>query len=184
MACDVDCAHQAPLCVEYCSGNGHWVVAAAHQQPTYHWIAVEQQLGRAHKIIAKKNHMHLSNLEVVCAEAKAWTAHALPAQSVTRAYIHFPDPWPKRRHHKHRLMHASFLTELARVLIAHGEVTLVSDDRTYVEAAIALFAQQNTWIADLPAPHLSALENYGNSTFAQRWQRLGRAIYLTRWRRL
>ncbi len=67
---------------------------------------------------------------------------ALPAASVTKLFLMFPDPWPKARHAKRRFVHPAFLPEIARVLTRNGEWRIASDDPTYQTWTDAVLAAQ------------------------------------------
>lgn len=80
----------------------------------------------------------------------------LPAQSVNRFYVLFPDPWPKKRHHKRRLISKPFLDQIARLLQKGGELYLASDDAPYVETMFLLLSSHPhfEWVGGItdPAP--------------------------------
>src|SRR5580700_9513896 len=106
---------EAPVAIEYCSGNGEWIIEKAKAHPEYNWIAVEKRIDRVRKIWARGKNAHLKNLLTVFGEAKTFTEHYLRESSISRVYINFPDPWPKNRHAKHRLVQKSFALLLKRV---------------------------------------------------------------------
>ena len=70
--------------------------------PDFNWIAVERDFDRARKIWLKIFRMQLDNLFVVYGEGYVFSRQYLPGASVSEVYVNFPDPWPKRRHAKHR----------------------------------------------------------------------------------
>lgn len=162
-----------PICVEYCSGNGAWIVQRAKQFPDFNWIAVEIRYDRVRKIWSKMKNEQLSNLCVVCGEAWTFTHHYLKNHSIEDAFINFPDPWPKEKHEKHRLMKPRFLDELARVLKKRKKVTFVSDDSDYIEQTTQLFlAHPNFQSYNL----LTEYPEYGTSWFETLWRRKGKHI--------
>ena len=108
--------NEHPVHVEYCSGNGTWIFERAKQFPMVNFVAVEKRFERVRKIWAKAKNAALKNLLIVCGEAHTTTKYYFPNQSVDEVYINFPDPWPKDRHAKHRLIQSPFASELARIL--------------------------------------------------------------------
>lgn len=162
----------APLHVEFCSGNGHWLIEKA-KTTAYNWMAVEIRYDRVAKIVSKIHNEKLTNIFVVWGDARLFLKHYLAAKSVSAAYINFPDPWPKRRHEKHRLINKEFLDNLARVLVPEGKTQFVSDDQTYIERARQQFASHGAYMAPscLPLP-----SDYGSSTFEKLWKEEGRLI--------
>ncbi|MBS0623140.1 MAG: tRNA (guanine(46)-N(7))-methyltransferase TrmB [Verrucomicrobia bacterium] len=176
--------HQQPIYVEYCSGNGHWITEQAQACPHLNWIAVELQFERARKIWAKRENLKLDNLLIVCAEACYFTQHYLPSASIHGVFIHFPDPWPKRRHAKHRLIQPSFLEQVTRVAAPDAEFLFVSDDFSYIEQTLSLLSPMKEWKHCFDAPYFIEQQEYGSSTFALLWQQMGRSFRLTKFKRL
>src|SRR5688572_8934390 len=93
--------------VEYCSGNGSWIAAKALQNPHLNWVAVEQKISRGKKIWSKINNFSLPNLIVLIGEGESSTKRFFPTHSIREIYVNFPDPWPKRRHAKNRIVRTS-----------------------------------------------------------------------------
>lgn len=162
-----------PVCIEYCTGNGAWIEQRALQYPDKNWVAVEMRYDRVRKIWSKIKNGELPNLIVVCGEAWTFTHHYVPTASVEEVYINFPDPWPKEKHEKHRLMKPRFLDELARALKPGKTVTFVSDDPDYVTNTREVFQEH---------PRFTTLSvrnddpTYGTSWFETLWRRKGKDI--------
>jgi tRNA (guanine-N7-)-methyltransferase len=168
-----------PVCVEYCSGNGDWIVERASQQKTINWIAVEKRFDRVRKIWSKMKNRRIENLFIIHGEAGAVTKKLLHDSSLEAVYINFPDPWPKRRHTKHRLLQLDFLNEIGRVLKAQKTITFVTDEVSYMRDALKLFLHCN-WFPFLPTPYFTTiLDSYGTSRFENLWREKGREIRYT-----
>lgn len=120
-----------PIALEYCSGHGHWIVEQAKCNPQYNWVAIEMEMSRAKCIWAKIKNNQLSNCLVVCSEGYSFSHHLLEEESIDQIFINFPDPWPKRRHHKNRIIQQRFLVELERIITPRGLITFVTDDQEY-----------------------------------------------------
>ncbi len=166
----------APVFVEYCSGHGDWVIQKALAQPDACWIAVEKRFDRVRRIWAKMHNFNVPNLLIVCGEAQVFSRFYLPAQSVDGFFINFPDPWPKNKHAKHRLVQQPFLDDLIRAGKSGAEVAIATDDLPYAQQAVEVF--QTPWQSRLPAPHYTTgVESYGSSWFERLWKELGRTIY-------
>lgn len=163
---------ERPLAIEYCSGNGEWIGQKAKQFPQMNWLAVEKRFERARKIWLRSHRENLSNLWVACSEGFIFTRYYAP--KAAEVFINFPDPWPKRRHAKHRLIQLPFLAELWNVIDEKGKVTCVTDDALYADQILGefekcsgwkLFSQKQEW------------PNYGRSYFSDLWEKKGRTIY-------
>lgn len=167
----------APVMVEYCSGNGAWILDKAKQNPHQNWVAVEKRFDRVRKIWAKVRNRSIQNVCIVSGEAYKATLHYFPTSSVAGVFINFPDPWPKARHHKHRLIQTPFLNELARILQPGGIVTFVTDDVEYSEWTLEYFAKHPDFSFLDPEPYyLTELEGYGISFFEELWRSKGMSI--------
>jgi tRNA (guanine-N7-)-methyltransferase len=163
--------------VEYCAGNGAWIVEKALQQPEDLWVAVEKRFDRVRKIWSKIQNFKLPNLIVVCGEAQMFNRYYLPDDSIEACYVNFPDPWPKERHAKHRLIQSPFLNELSRKVKKGGVATLVTDDPAYSEQMIGEMLKTLPWTSCFDDPHfVTEWENYGSSYFADLWREKGRTI--------
>lgn len=162
---------ERPIIIEYCSGNGQWIGDRAKQNPMFNWIAVEKKFERARKIWLKIHRENIANLCVVCGEGFDFTRYYAPI--ALEAYVNFPDPWPKLRHAKHRLIRKEFLEELAAIIRPGGRAICATDDASYFEGMIEEFAKCSQW--DL-AFKGNEWPNYGNSFFKELWLEKGRII--------
>lgn len=164
---------RAPLCLEYCSGHGHWIVQQAQKYPDHNWIAVEMQMSRAKCIWAKIKNNHLQNCIVVCAEGLSFSSHLLPNTTIKQVYINFPDPWPKRRHHKNRIIQQPFLQELERTIIAGGTLTFVTDDESYSSYFQHAIVKHGRLML---LPEQEIPKDYGYSCFEDIFKKQGKTI--------
>jgi tRNA (guanine-N7-)-methyltransferase len=129
-----------PLEVELGSGDGSFLVNYARQHPERNFLGVERLLGRLRKVDRKARRAGLTNLCGLRIESAYFLEYLLPRASVTALHIYFPDPWPKRKHRKNRLINERF-TELARAALELGGVVyLRTDDRDYFEQMTTAFA--------------------------------------------
>ncbi len=166
-----------PVHLEYCSGNGAWVAAKAAAYPQFNWVAVEKKFDRVRKIWSKIHNLQLSNLLVIFGEAMQLTQTFIPVESIDHIYINFPDPWPKKRHAKNRLLLPPFITELHRILQPQGAVDFVTDDSYHSNEVIAHFLSQPGWKPRDPTPYyIEELAGYGDSYFENLWREKGKQI--------
>lgn len=166
-----------PVCIEYCSGNGAWIAAQALAFPHLNWVAVEKKFIRVRKIWSKIKNLNLKNLIVVCGEALRLTQNYLPPKSTSNIYINFPDPWPKKRHAKHRLIQPAFVSELARIMQSGQMMTFVTDDADYSDETIGVFLSDVNFKSYYEKPYFSTEESdYGTSYFEELWRSKGRTI--------
>lgn len=166
-----------PIHIEYCSGNGAWIAAKAAAFPHINWVAVEKKFMRVRKIWSKIKNLQLPNLIAVCAEAFGVTRRYFPPASVASASINFPDPWPKRRHAKNRLIQPRFVDEMARILKPGGDFTLVTDDPDYSSRMIAEMRNHKSFCSRFSDPfYITDMPGYGDSFFDSLWRSQGKLI--------
>ncbi len=162
-----------PICVEYCTGNGAWITERAKRFPELNWVAVEIRYDRIRKIWSKIKNENLPNLIAVCGEAATFTKHYVSDHSIEEVYINFPDPWPKEKHEKHRLMKKPFLDELGRILKPEKQVIFVSDDPMYLESTETIFSEHPRFSMKCKR---TDFPEYGTSWFETLWRRKGKQI--------
>jgi tRNA (guanine-N7-)-methyltransferase len=166
-----------PVVVEYCSGNGTWIADKAAKHPEVNWVAVEMKFDRVRKVWSKIKNRELKNLIVIWGEAYAITSRYFSDQSISDVYINFPDPWPKKRHAKNRLIQPSFADQLSRILKDGKSLTFVTDDVPYSEWLIEVMGNHEDFVSAYPEPYYSNEEQaYGTSYFDQLWRSKGRLI--------
>jgi len=163
-----------PVVIEYCSGNGQWICEQAKKTPHLNWVAVEKRFDRARKIWVRLHKEGLSNLLVVCGEGLLFTRHYVPASSISQIFVNFPDPWPKLRHAKHRLIRDEFLKEVEKKLCPKAQAMFTTDDRPYVDQILETVAQHSNWKSlEVATEH----SDFGASFFLDLWKSKGRTIY-------
>lgn len=165
-----------PIHIEYCSGNGAWIVENARQQPNINWIAIEIRYDRARKIWSKIKNHSLKNLVVIWGEGAKVTNEFLPSDVIQEVFINFPDPWPKRRHWNKRIIQQPFLAAIHRILTPAGKFTFVTDDPTYSQILLDEMEQFQKFKNVHPEGFIDVKEGYGSSYFEELWRAKGRKI--------
>ena len=120
---------KAPLHVDLGCGDGSFLCALAQRLPEKNFLGIERLVGRvrssAHKAAS------LSNVRVLQMESSYAVRYLLPARSVETFYLLFPDPWPKRRHHRRRLLTPDFLSSVHTALEQNGIIYIATDHLDY-----------------------------------------------------
>lgn len=174
-----------PVHIEYCSGNGAWIADKALQNPGINWVAVEKKFERVRKVWSKIKNHNLPNLIVVAGEAFHATQAYFPTDTVSAIYINFPDPWPKKRHAKHRLIQDAFADEMARILSSGQPLMFVTDDVPYSEWFTEVMNRNVNFNSAFPSPfYMTDESGYGTSYFEQLWRSKGRLIRYHRYHKL
>jgi len=127
-------ARSGPLFVEIGSGNGAFLIAQARAHPERLHLGVEvYPPGLGHTLLEIERH-ELENVRLLAEDAYLVLSALLPPGSVERIVVLFPDPWPKKRHHKRRLLlRPGFWEGARRALVPEGRLLLVTDAGDYAE---------------------------------------------------
>ncbi len=126
--------------LELGAGDGSFLSAYARAHPEVNFFGVERLLGRLRKIEKKAQRAGLENVRLFRIEAEYFTRYLLPAYSLNGMHIYFPDPWPKRKHWKNRLVNREFTEVVRQALTAGGAVHLRTDDAPYYTQMVESFA--------------------------------------------
>ena len=169
--------HRQPLEVELGSGDGSFLVNYAGRHPERNFLGVERLLGRLRKLDRKGRRAGLTNLRGLRIESAYFLEYLLPRESAAAVHVYFPDPWPKRKHRKNRLINARF-TEIARQALAPGgTVYLRTDDVDYFGQMTEVFAANPAFrLVETPA-ELSAVVTDFERNFHARGVATLRAAY-------
>lgn len=170
-----------PLEVDLGSGDGTFLVEMARQHPERDFLGIERLSGRIVKTAKKIKRMGLKNARVLQLESAYSVAWLLPKSSISRLHLLCPDPWPKKRHHKNRLVNSDeFLRGLEHILVPGGEFLLKTDHEEYFQNANESLAsrpafQRHDWPDDAFF--------YPQTDFEQHWLSQGLSIHRARWQK-
>ena len=131
----------APLEIDVGCGKGRFLTARAQAHPNVNFLGIDRMVGRLRKMDKKIHRAGLTNVRLLHLEASYTVCHLLPLQTVSMFHIFFPDPWPKRRHHRRRLFNPDFLSSLHKALLPHGQINLATDHLGYFAEIHALFSR-------------------------------------------
>ena len=168
---------QRPLTLEIGFGNGEHLAALAAHQPEHGYIGAEVHTPGVGSLLLQMQSGGMDHIRIVHDDVVAWLK-TLPDALFQRIIIQFPDPWPKVRQQKRRLIQSEFATLLVRLLQPGGELQLATDWADYA-------AQMLTILNHTPGLHNTdpALgyaprpDNRILTRFERRGQRLGHAVY-------
>jgi len=123
---------KAPRVLEIGFGNGETLVQQASENPETDYLGIEvHEPGVGHCLIAARD-AGISNLKLITHDAID-VLQQLPPASLQRINLYFPDPWPKKRHHKRRIVQPSFITSCADLLVPSGSLHVATDWANYAE---------------------------------------------------
>ncbi len=174
-----------PLELEIGCGKGRFIIRSAVASPDRNFLAVEVARRFYNIALRRANSRHLANLRLLCTDAKFLVRHVLPDASLRAVHLLFPDPWPKIRHNKRRMLQPDLLHALLRVLEDDGCLNIATDHQEYWEtilvavAGVPSLARMSRFALDdrLPAGEL------GHTNYEVKYRRTGRVITQGTWRR-
>ena len=125
------CAPGRPIWLEIGFGGGEHLAVQAECHPEINLIGCEVFEPGVARLLAHIERRHLGNIRIFANDARLMIA-ALPPSSIDRVFILFPDPWPKRRHEKRRVVSRETLDALAEIMTDEAELHLATDDDNYL----------------------------------------------------
>ncbi len=168
---------RADLIVEVGFGNGESTWRMAQQEPDRNFIGVEvHQPGVGHLLMALDAN-GIDNVRIACEDAVPFLQQRIPAGSLAGIRIYFPDPWPKKRHHKRRIIQPEFVSQLARSMAKGGILHLATDWQPYAEHMLGVM-QSSPGFGNLsPTGDYSERPKWRPHTkYEQRGERLGHEV--------
>jgi tRNA (guanine-N7-)-methyltransferase len=173
-----------PLVVEIGSGNGHFLVEYALQHPEKNCIGTEILGGRARKFHKKIEKNHLSNTLIYKGDARRFVWEFLFEKTVQEFIIMFPDPWPKKRHHKHRLLQYRFIKMLGVRLVPGGRISITTDDPLFRDWLGEEFRVVRTFRTLYSNGYTLYPENYPKSLFEERFRKENKNIFFLQYEKI
>jgi len=144
-------------------GHGHWLADYAQAHPEATCVGIDLISWRIRKGNDKKAKRGLENLFFYKAELSEFLEVLPKAVSFERTILLFPDPWPKARHHRRRMVQTTFLDEVAERTDPGGEFCFRSDDRPYFDWTIEHLQAHDAWAIDADAAWPYESETYFQS---------------------
>jgi tRNA (guanine-N7-)-methyltransferase len=127
-----------PVEVEIGPGRGEALLAAAADAPSRNFFAIELRRSAATMLAGRIARRGLANVRVIAADARGVISRLVPDRSVAAYHLLFPDPWPKRRHGRRRLMTPELARHVRRTLADGGAVHLATDLPALLEAYVTM----------------------------------------------
>ena len=180
-----DVASPLPLVVEIGFGRGEFLLDLAATAPDTAFVGVEYSFKRTLKAARRLARTPLRNVRLVEARAEDLVRDALPDASVSQFWVNFPDPWPKKRHSRRRLIQPAFAALLARRLVPGGRLDIATDHPGYAE-----------WIDEVlrvaprlenryaPEPFRREVDDRKPTAYELEWRSLGRDFHFFRYVRV
>jgi tRNA (guanine-N7-)-methyltransferase len=174
------CRGGRPLEVDLGCGDGSFLLGMARHYPERDFLGVERLLGRVRKDCKKITRQGLTNVRVLRLESRYVSEWLLPEAAVSRLHLLCPDPWPKVRHHRRRLVQVEFLEAVWRSLVPGGEFLFMTDHEEYFQWAVEKVEEFGKF------ERLEWTEDsffYPKTDFQQLWESEGKSMWRLRCRK-
>jgi tRNA (guanine-N7-)-methyltransferase len=162
-----------PVILEIGFGNGESLAAMAEQNPGYGFLGIEVHRPGVGHLLQLIHARRLENIRLICADAVEVLRQNVPDQSLAGVNLFFPDPWPKKRHHKRRLVQPGFVELVACKLEPGGLFHFATDWHDYMEQVAVTLPHSTEFIRveidkALPRP---------GTKFQRRGEKLGHGVW-------
>jgi len=174
-----------PLHLEIGFGNGDALLAMAAARPELNFVGIEVHRPGVGRLLRRLDEEGIGNVRVIRHDAMEVLRHHLTAGALAAVYLFFPDPWPKKKHHKRRIVQPEFIDLVVRALTPGGLLHMATDWEAYAEQMLEL-AEAHPGLDNLsgegrfsPRPESRPL-----TRFEQRGARLGHGVWDLLFRRV
>ena len=175
---DVIFGRSASITLEIGFGNGASLTQMAAASPEHNFIGIEVHRPGVGNLLLQLEQENLNNVRIICHDAVEVLKRMIPPESLNKIQIFFPDPWPKKKHHKRRLIQPDFINLLATRMKPESILHLATDWENYAEQMLEVLTTSPDFINTatvgdyLPRPDFRPL-----TKFEQRGQRLGHGVW-------
>ncbi len=168
-----------PVHIEIGTGKGTFLLNQARAQPGNNFLGIEWARKYYRYAVDRIGRWGLTNVRIIRTDAAAFLADFIPDNSVDCFHIYFPDPWPKKRHHKRRFICPANLEHLVRCLRTGGQLKIATDHADYFEVIKTVLTARNEKLQEidfLPTAGAEASEWVGTN-FERKYLKDQRPIY-------
>ncbi|PIE33732.1 tRNA (guanosine(46)-N7)-methyltransferase TrmB [candidate division KSB3 bacterium] len=177
--------NSAPVEIEVGFGKCGFLIGHARANPDVNFLGIEVSRKYYRKGVKKIQCAELKNVRLLWGEAFHVFKRYIPDESVTHIYVNFPDPWPKKRHAKRRLLSREFLDVSARKLLPERCLEIATDVETYMADTLELLRSHERfdYVYSLTHAELNQERPY-RSDYEQVFFEEGKSLYYTKYRRI
>ena len=178
-----------PIHIEVGAGKGTFLLNQAKTRLEVNYLGIEWANKYYRYSVDRMRRWQMPNIRILRTDARYFIERYLPDECVNTYHIYFPDPWPKKRHHKRRFFQPTNVAQLVRTLICGGEIRTATDHTEYFEIISNLLLRDSTFanlfetIDFLPADTAEPGEWVG-SNFERKYLQQGRPIHTLALRKL
>jgi len=158
-------------------GRGDFLFHLAGENPGLKVVAVELKSKRYFKLIERIKKLGLENVQLIQADGRTAISKYFDDESVNEIHVNFPDPWPKNRHTKNRLINSEFVKNCERILVRNGVLSVITDAKFYAGDICDTVSAASRRLKALPQDD----QDFFPTFFANKWRREGRPFFWMKW---
>lgn len=164
-----------PVYIEIGCGKGEFISQYSMLHPEWNFLGFEGREKRIRNILKKVSPANNPNVRLLCLMIDSNIAQVLPPQSIQGAFIQHPDPWPKKRHHKRRLIQQDFLNALASILMPDAQLHISTDHEEYANWIAEEFLKNANFLSlhDQPIQKTPSLADHVTTWYEKDQRRQG-----------
>ncbi|CUX97140.1 tRNA (guanosine(46)-N7)-methyltransferase TrmB [Candidatus Hoaglandella endobia] len=167
-----------PVTLEIGFGMGESLVTMATAYPERSFLGIEVHWPGVGACLASAHKAEANNLRVMCHDAVEVLEYMIPDQALAMVQLFFPDPWPKVRHHKRRIMQLPFVALIGRKLADHGILHIATDWQSYAKHILMVMSVNKMFLnLSTSGDYVPRPVNRPYTKFEQRGQRLGYSVW-------
>jgi tRNA (guanine-N7-)-methyltransferase len=166
-----------PVELEIGMGKGTFLTQQAKTRPDVNFIGIEWARWYWRYASDRMRRAHLTNVHTLRAEAGFFLREFIPDASLAVLHIYFPDPWPKKRHNKRRIVQPAFLEVVKRVLVPGGRLQLVTDHADYFDHMMAVLKEGPLKVIEYERPEGAVDGEVVGTNFERKYIAEGRPFH-------
>ena len=166
-----------PVEMEIGMGKGTFLTEQAKARPDVNFFGIEWARWYWRYASDRMRRHGTLNARTVRAEANYFVTEFVQDASLAVLHIYFPDPWPKSRHHKRRLIQDPFMRQIERVLVPGGRLQVVTDHQQYFEQIEQVVKNSKLTIIEYNRPESASEGEFVGTNFERKYRREGRPFY-------
>lgn len=159
-------------------GDGDFLIEMAHRHLEKNFLGIEIKTKRFKIAVKASRHEKNGNLKFLHMNAVVAVNELFPDDAFSLVYINFPDPWPKDRHHKHRIVNPNFLKSLSKIMKKDAELEIASDHKDYITHCFDVFKDISFFKSQYTPPgYLHNLPNRPHTKYEKGFRKEGKEIF-------
>jgi tRNA (guanine-N7-)-methyltransferase len=173
--------NKSELALEIGFGDGDFLIETARRKANWNFVGIEIKGKRFRKTIKRAAREKIKNVKFLIMDARIAIEEVFTPNTFSEVYINFPDPWPKERHKKHRIINTDFLAKLSRIMKPEGALELASDHKEYISFILDILDEMAIFKCIFPPPgYVSSVIERSQTKYEMEFREEGKEIYYLR----